>query len=122
VVKILSPCIAPALCIALLVSWAFCGSAAVPTTARAAEKEVGEQTFKAQCASCHGEDGSGNTPAGKSLRVPDLHNIDVQKLSDTHLAEIIAKGMGKMLPFKNSLSNDQIHSLVMYIRELAQKS
>ena len=99
----------------------FCGSVSEATTASASEKEVGERTFQARCASCHGQDGSGKTAIGKSLGIPDLRAADVHKQSDTQLAEVIANGTSKMPPFKNSLSNDQIHALVGYIRELAQK-
>ena len=50
-----------------------------------------------------------------------MRAADVHKQSDTQLAEVIANGTSKMPPFKNSLSNEQIHALVGYIRELAQK-
>ncbi|PYK95839.1 MAG: hypothetical protein DME36_00560 [Verrucomicrobia bacterium] len=77
-------------------------------------------TFRTKCATCHGPDGSGSE-VGKTMNVPDLRSPAVQKLSDTELAQVIANGKGGMPPFKNSLSEDQIHSLVSYIRSLHQK-
>ena len=77
-------------------------------------------TFRTKCATCHGEDGGGST-VGKSMNVPDLRSPVVQKLSDTELAQIIANGKGGMPPFKSSLSEDQIHSMVSYVRSLHQK-
>jgi mono/diheme cytochrome c family protein len=32
----------------------------------------GAEVFKTQCSKCHGEDGRGETPAGKMLKVPSL--------------------------------------------------
>lgn len=33
---------------------------------------TGEKTYKAKCAMCHGPDGKGQTPTGKSTKVRDL--------------------------------------------------
>ena len=73
------------------------------------------------CAQCHGADGSGNTPVGKSLKARDLRSDDVQKQSDDELAAVIADGKGKMPAFKSSLSAEQVRELVTYIRTLAKK-
>ena len=77
-------------------------------------------TFRTKCAMCHGQDGGGSE-AGKSMNVPDLRSQAVQKLPDAELAQIISNGKGGMPSFKNSLSEDQIHSLVAHIRSLHQK-
>ncbi len=77
-------------------------------------------TFRTKCAMCHGQDGSGSE-VGKSMNVPDLRSPVVQKLPDPQLAQIISDGKGGMPSFKNSLSEDQIHSLVAHIRSLHQK-
>jgi cytochrome c6 len=77
-------------------------------------------TFRTKCAMCHGPDGAGST-VGKSMNVPDLRSPEVQKLPDTQLVQIISDGKGGMPPFKSSLSEDQIHSLVSYVRSLHQK-
>jgi cytochrome c6 len=77
-------------------------------------------TFRTKCAMCHGQDGSGSE-VGRSMNVPDLRSAVVQKLPDAQLAQIISDGKGGMPPFKNSLSEDQVHSLVAHIRSLRRK-
>jgi len=77
-------------------------------------------TFRAKCAMCHGQDGSGSE-IGKSMNVPNLRSQAVQKLPDAELAQIISDGKGGMPSFKNSLSEDQVHSLVAHIRSLRGK-
>ena len=77
-------------------------------------------TFRTKCAMCHGPDGSGSE-VGKSMNVPDLRSPVVQKLPDAQLAQIISDGKGGMPSFKNSLSEDQVHSLVAHIRSLREK-
>jgi mono/diheme cytochrome c family protein len=81
---------------------------------------AGNATFRTKCAMCHGPDGSGSE-VGKSMNVPDLRSQAVQKLSDAELAQIISNGRGGMPAFKDSLSEDQIHSLVAHVRTLHQK-
>lgn len=73
------------------------------------------------CTTCHGADGSGNTPVGKSLKARDLGSEEVQKQPDDELAATIANGRGKMPAFKSSLSDEQVKQLVTYIRSLAKK-
>jgi cytochrome c6 len=76
----------------------------------------GAATFKTKCAGCHGADGSGNTPAGKGLKVKDLGSAEVQGLSDAQLYAIIANGKGKMPPYEKSLGADTCKALVAHIR------
>jgi len=77
-------------------------------------------TFRTKCAMCHGPDGSGSA-VGKSMNVPDLRSPEVQKVPDAQLAQIISDGKGGMPSFKGSLSEDQVHSLVAYVRSLRGK-
>jgi cytochrome c6 len=81
------------------------------------DSAAGSATFRTKCAMCHGQDGSGSE-VGKSMNVPDLRSPVVQKLPDAQLAQIISDGKGGMPSFKNSLSEDQVHSLVAHIRSL----
>ncbi|HEX8620155.1 MAG TPA: cytochrome c [Thermoanaerobaculia bacterium] len=73
------------------------------------------------CATCHAADGSGNTPAGKSMKARDLRCDEVQKQSDAELAAAILEGRGKMPAFKTSVSAEQVKELVAYIRALPKK-
>src|SRR5215470_4225787 len=80
-----------------------------------AKADTGEATFKAKCAMCHGPDGKGETPTGKSMKVKDFSSEDVQKMSDADLSAAITNGKGKMPPYK-TLSADQVKDLVAYVR------
>ncbi len=90
-----------------------------PGSARAQDDAA--KVYKARCELCHSADGSGNSPIGKSLKAKDLRSDEVQKMSDAELAEIIAKGKGKMPAFGSKLPPATIQSLVAYIRQMAKK-
>lgn len=81
---------------------------------------AGQNTFNTTCASCHGQNGAG-TPTGKSLNAPDLGSSVVQSRSDAELQQIISDGKNNMPPFKGSLSNDQIESVVKYVRTFSKQ-
>ena len=78
----------------------------------------GASIFKAKCAMCHGADGSGNSPMGKSMGLKDLGSAEVQSSSDTDLAAVISNGKGKMPAYKGKLSDSDISDVVKYIRTL----
>jgi mono/diheme cytochrome c family protein len=82
----------------------------------------GANVFKAKCVTCHGQDGSGNTPVGKSLQVADLRSQEVQKKSDAELTQSVSEGKGNMPAFKTILSEDEIHTVLKYVRTLAGKA
>jgi len=83
--------------------------------------ETGEAIYKRNCAGCHGPDGSGQTAMGRSFKLQDLRSADVQKMTDAQLADMIAKGKGKMPTYGARLNPGQIQSVVGYLRELAGK-
>jgi mono/diheme cytochrome c family protein len=80
-----------------------------------------ESTYKTKCASCHGPDGGGDTAIGKKLGAHDFRSAEVQKMSDSELNEILAKGKNKMPAYEKSLKPDEIKGLVNYIRSFAAK-
>ena len=77
--------------------------------------------FKIRCAPCHGADGSGNTPMGKSLKVRDLRGADVQKQTDVELTKVISGGKGKMPAYGKQLSTADIAAVIGYVRTLKAK-
>ena len=79
----------------------------------------GAATYKSKCAMCHGADGAGQTPAGKSMKVKPLGSDEVQKLTDDEMAEIIAEGKGKMPGYKSKLSAEEIGLVVKFVRSFA---
>ena len=78
-------------------------------------------TYKAKCASCHGADGGGATPVGKSMKIRDLRSPEVQKQTDTDLQKIMSDGKGKMPAYKSKLSVADISSMVAFVRGMAKK-
>lgn len=87
--------------------------------ATAADAERGASLYKSKtCVTCHAADGSGSTPAGKSLKARDLRSEDVQSQSDDALAKTIAHGKGKMPSFKKMLSETDVADLVAHLRAL----
>ena len=74
--------------------------------------------FKSKCASCHGADGKGDTPAGKKMNVKDLASDEVQKQSDADLAAVIEKGKKPMPGYEGKVTKEQIDGLVKWIRTL----
>jgi len=94
--------------------------AVVPCSA-AAEESAGANVYKAKCLTCHAKDGSGNTPVGKSLQSADLRSPEVQKKSDAELTESISEGKGNMPAFKTLITEDEIHSVLSYVRTLAPR-
>ena len=91
-----------------------------------------KRAWKAKCASCHGEDGKGNTEqAQKKFGGPlrDLTDPKVQeRFKDAELKEMINKGKtetkdGKevKMPATPEISGEQLEGLVMFVRKLAKK-
>jgi mono/diheme cytochrome c family protein len=76
----------------------------------------GAAIYTTKCAPCHGADGSGQTPVGKSLKVRDLRSPEVQKLSDAEITRVVADGKGKMP--KSKLEAADIKAVVGFIRTL----
>jgi mono/diheme cytochrome c family protein len=85
----------------------------------------GKETFSHYCVACHGLDGQ-NTGVPFADRmsppVPSLAGADVQSYTDGQLKWIIDYGVwpSGMPGSKNILSDDEIWSIVVYLRHLPQ--
>jgi len=80
----------------------------------------GGDLFKQKCSMCHGVDGKGFP----NLKTPDFTDPKVQaSLTDKEIVETIKNGKkGTAMPaFADKLSDEQINSLVTYIRSLKKK-
>lgn len=77
--------------------------------------------YKSKCQMCHGADGSGNTPAGKAMKVPPFSDPDLIKASDADLIAATKNGKGKMPAYSGKLTDPQIKELVAFIRTLQKK-
>jgi len=83
------------------------------------------RTWKAKCASCHGEDGKGATEQGKKMGVRDMTSGDFWKdLTDAKMKDAIANGLkqtknGKvqeMEAYKEKIKPEDIDALVTYVK------
>jgi len=96
------------------------------STVRADGKEI----YKAQCLKCHGTEGKGDGPTATMLKLPKVGNLSdkksMQQYSDEDLFKIITEGgsafgKSKVMPsYKNKLSEDEIRSLVEFLKTLAK--
>jgi len=82
---------------------------------------AGEQVYKAKCASCHGPDGAGATPAGKATKARDFCSDEVKKETDEEWTTIIVKGKNKMPGYDKKLTDAEVKDVVAYIRGLCKK-
>lgn len=74
-----------------------------------------DDAYKKACAACHGIDGKGDGPMGRSLRVADLSSVAwQQRVSDEEIAEVILKGRGQMPAFK--LPPEELGAMVKKVR------
>lgn len=105
---------------ALIAAGAFVAAISVLGTPAKADTAAAEATYKSKCAMCHGADGKGQTPTGKSMKAKDFASEDVQKMSDAELADAITKGKAPM-PAMKSLTPDQVKDLVSYVRAFGKK-
>lgn len=94
-------------------------------TARAEADKKTVRLFKAKCASCHGEDGTGKTEQGGKMGIGDMTAAAYWKdLTDDKIKKTILDGFkrekgGKaqeMKPFKDQIPADQLDGIVAYVK------
>ncbi|MGC2324144.1 MAG: cytochrome c [Terriglobales bacterium] len=94
----------------LAVVFVLLGMLALPLASFAADDAA--DVYKSKCAMCHGPDGK-----GKMAGTKDLGSADVQKMSDADLTATLTNGKPPKMPaYKGKLTDDQIKSLVKYVR------
>ena len=77
------------------------------------------ELYSKNCASCHGKDGRAKTLKGKLKHARDLTDPTWQgRVGDERLFNSIMNGKGKMPAFSKKLSEQEIDSLVTYVRAL----
>lgn len=95
-----------------------------PLTASGENLRDARPHFADHCATCHANDGSGDTMIGKGLypKPPDLKLEETQKLSDGELFWIIENGVRftGMPAFSSHGAQDDSWKLVLFIRHLPQ--
>ena len=80
------------------------------------------QLYRRYCVSCHGTDGKSKTSKGRYSHARDLTDADWQSdVSDERIFNSITNGRnvrGNMPPFGQKLKEDEINSLVTFVRGL----
>lgn len=114
----------------LIAVGALAGALAGTLVSAPASAEVDKKilrTWKAKCASCHGEDGKGATEQGKKMGVRDMTSAEFWKdLTDAKMKDAIANGIkqtknGKaqeMEPYKDKIKPEDIDALIAYVKSL----
>ena len=80
----------------------------------------GADVYKAKCTLCHGPDGAGSA-MGKSLKAADLRSPEVEHKSDAELIQAVSDGKGNMPGFKDTITDDEIHAAIAFVRTFAAK-
>ena len=83
-------------------------------------QSAGEATYKSKCQMCHGVHGLAESPAAKAMKVKPINDPAVQKLSLAELCASVKNGKGKMTPFADKLTDQQIRESTLYLRSLAK--
>jgi mono/diheme cytochrome c family protein len=92
----------------------------------------GARVYDMRCASCHGNDGSGNGSAGRALKSPprDFRTADFRYASggegslptDGDLSSVIRMGrIEEGMPAWAALSDDDVHAVVQYIKTFSPR-
>ena len=87
---------------------------------------VGKKIYHDHCEACHGNQGDGKTFAANALFPPPKNfttESTKKELTRERMAHSITKGRPNtaMMPWKNVLSEQEIHSVVKYIRQILMR-
>lgn len=106
------------------------GSTQTGTTEKKSESGAGAITagadlFASKCVSCHGKDSKGAASMVNMLKVDasalDLTDKGTLAKKDEELLKTVADGKGKMPSYKDKLKEEEIKSIISYLRSLAGK-
>ncbi len=83
--------------------------------------------YRSNCARCHGAEGRGDTPLGRTLNAPDFTD---QKWWQEHVAitstrsliSIVTNGKGGMPAFSKKLNRAEIKTLAAYVRRFRSQT
>jgi len=86
------------------------------------ENEAGAAVYKKRCVMCHGEDGKGDTKAGKMTQTPDITAQDwKQGKTVADLEKTLREGLGKMPKYEGKMSDEELKAVAEYtIQKFAQ--
>lgn len=92
-----------------------------PLIGNALALDLGKRIYTAECQVCHGKYGNAETDIAETLeqKPKNFTKEDFLKQSDGAIYWKLSEGRGLMQPFKTMLSEEEIWSVVLYIKELA---
>src|SRR5881394_254921 len=92
----------------------------------AANIEKGKTQYQSTCAPCHGQGGKGDGPASAALNPKPRDHTNgayMDKLTNDHILKVIKLGGSPFgyptMPAQPSLSDDQIKTIIAYVRSLS---
>jgi mono/diheme cytochrome c family protein len=100
------------------------------TTAMASDPATVKSTFGAVCTPCHSESGRGDGAAGSTLKTHPADFTDCNRMSkesDERVFRVIKEGgassglSSDMQPWGNAFDDEEIRSLVAYVRTFCQQ-
>ena len=97
--------------------------ASAPALAGTDPTTDGAAIFHARCAKCHGETGRTNTPDARMLKVRPLANdAELAAMEPAEIVRAIKESMKHTsMVYIQDLSNAQLESLAVFVRELAKQ-
>ena len=88
-------------------------------SASSAKGRTPAELYSRNCASCHGRDGGAKTLKARLNHARKLNDPEWQdRVSDERIFNSIMNGKGKMPGYSRKLSEQEINSLVSYVRGL----
>lgn len=87
---------------------------------------IGRAIYQGRCALCHGKHGQGDGKMARIIKDPPPFDLTLSRSPDDYLVEIITKGGGaldrspRMPPWGGDLTDNEIRSVVLYLKTLRQ--
>jgi mono/diheme cytochrome c family protein len=98
-------------------------SGSTATTGGASDVDAGKKIYLDRCALCHGASGKGDGTAAAGLNPKPRNHTDGSYMNgrtNDQLIEVIRNGKGAMPAWGAILSDAEVHSVLKYVRTLAQ--
>lgn len=91
-----------------------------PIASSTASIEKGKKIFSQYCVTCHGNEGRGNGPSARNLKVKPASFIDSSftKQTDGEIFWKINEGRKEMASYKYSITNENKWHIINYLRTI----